>query len=89
MEEFHYFTAKYTRRLKLCMNRMWGGCIVRVIMELPPLREPPSYGRFVLSSPIAVEAILGGQPLVKLLVKSRQLWVRKYVSRRPPPQEEE
>jgi hypothetical protein len=39
------------------MNRMWGGCIVRVIMELPPLREPPSYGRFVLSSRIAVEAI--------------------------------
>jgi hypothetical protein len=70
------------------MNRMWGGCIVGVIMELTPHREPPSYGRFVLSSPIAVEAILGGQPLVKLVVKSRQLWVRKYVSR-PPPQEED
>jgi hypothetical protein len=70
------------------MNRMWGGCIVRVIMELTPHSEPPSYGRFVLSSPIAVEAILGEQPLVKLVVKRRRLWVRKYVSR-PPPQEEE
>ncbi|KAK3143043.1 hypothetical protein QOZ80_4BG0357100 [Eleusine coracana subsp. coracana] len=71
--------------VEVCIAEMWGDCVERVVMEKTPPGEAPLYGRVVLCSVTAVQAILGGQSLVKLVFNGRQLWARKYVSR-PPPQ---
>jgi hypothetical protein len=57
----------------------WGAdCVARVMMEK---MEPPTYGRIVLRRATTAAKVLGGQPLVKLVVNGRHLWARKYVPR--------
>ena len=54
-------------------------------MEKAPAGEAPTYGRVVLRRAATAAAVLGGRPLVKLMVNGRHLWARKYVPR--PPQQ--
>ncbi|KAK3145012.1 hypothetical protein QOZ80_4AG0321350 [Eleusine coracana subsp. coracana] len=63
-------------------TEMWGAdCVAKVMMEKTPAGEPPTYGRIVLRRASIVSEVLGGRPLVKLVVNGRQLWARKYVPR--------
>ncbi|CAM0149321.1 unnamed protein product [Urochloa decumbens] len=45
-----------------------GDCIVRVLM----------YGRIILSEAF-VSLVLNGEPLVKITIANRQIWLRKYI----------
>ncbi|RLM73992.1 hypothetical protein C2845_PM15G05240 [Panicum miliaceum] len=63
----------------------WGdGCVAKVMMEKAAAGEAPTYGRVVFRRAAMAAAVLGGRPLVKLMVNGRHLWARKYVPRPPP-----
>ncbi|TVU13841.1 hypothetical protein EJB05_37272, partial [Eragrostis curvula] len=67
-----------------CAHRRWDAdCVARVMMEKTPPGEPPTYGRIVFHRAESAAAVLGGRPLVKLVVNGRHLWARKYVPRPP------
>ncbi|PAN37692.1 hypothetical protein PAHAL_7G114800 [Panicum hallii] len=62
----------------------WGDdCVAKVMMEKTPAGEAPTYGRVVFRRAATAAAVLGGRPLVKLMVNGRHLWARKYVPRPP------
>jgi hypothetical protein len=64
--------------------RRWGDdCVAKVMMEKTPAGEAPTYGRVVFRRAATAAAVLGGRPLVKLMVNGRHLWARKYVPRPP------
>ncbi|CAN6270532.1 unnamed protein product [Urochloa humidicola] len=64
----------------------WGNCVAKVMMEKAPPGELPTYGRVLFRRAATTAAVLGGRPLVKLMVNGRRLWARKYVPRPSPPQ---
>ncbi|XP_072151397.1 uncharacterized protein [Setaria viridis] len=64
----------------------WGDCITKVMMEKAPPGELPTYGRVVFRLAATTAAVLGGRPLVKLMVNGRHMWARKYVPRPSPPE---
>ncbi|CAN6227753.1 unnamed protein product [Urochloa humidicola] len=64
----------------------WGNCVAKVMMEKTPPGELPTYGRVMFWRAATMTAVLGGRPLVKLMVNGRHLWARKYVPRPSPPQ---
>ncbi|PAN03568.1 hypothetical protein PAHAL_1G000800 [Panicum hallii] len=68
-EIFDYFRQK------------WGDCIVRVLMEKTTGGTPPMYGRIIFKSEAFVSLVLNGEPLVKITVGHRQIWLRKYIPR--------
>jgi hypothetical protein len=57
--------------------------VAKVMMEKTPAGEAPTYGRVVFRRAATAAAVLGGRPLVKLMVNGRHLWARKYVPRPP------
>nr|CAB3483976.1 unnamed protein product [Digitaria exilis] len=67
-EIFDYFRQK------------WGDCIVRVLME-KTRGKPPMYGRIIFKSEAFVSLVLNGEPLVKIAIGHRQIWLRKYTPR--------
>ncbi|CAN6247592.1 unnamed protein product [Urochloa humidicola] len=68
-EIFDYFRQK------------WGDCIVRVLMEKTTGGIPPMYGRIIFKSEAFVSLVLNGEPLVKITIANRQIWLRKYIPR--------
>ncbi|RLN09165.1 hypothetical protein C2845_PM11G11450 [Panicum miliaceum] len=68
-EIFDYFRQK------------WGDCVVRVLMEKTTGGTPPMYGRIIFKSEAFVSLVLNGEPLVKITVGHRQIWLRKYIPR--------
>ncbi|KAK8461220.1 hypothetical protein SEVIR_1G000900v4 [Setaria viridis] len=68
-EIFDYFRQK------------WGDCIVRVLMEKTTGGAPPMYGRIIFKSEAFVSLVLNGEPLVKITIAQRQIWLRKYIPR--------
>ncbi|CAN6243891.1 unnamed protein product [Urochloa humidicola] len=68
-EIFDYFRQK------------WGDCIVRVLMEKTTGCTPPMYGRIIFKSEAFVSLVLNGEPLVKITIANRQIWLRKYIPR--------
>ncbi|OEL20808.1 hypothetical protein BAE44_0018173 [Dichanthelium oligosanthes] len=71
--------------VEVFFTERWGDCITKVMMEKTSAGELPSYGRVVFRGAATTAAVLGGRPLVKLMVNGRHMWARKYVHR-PPPQ---
>jgi hypothetical protein len=63
------------------MDRKWGDCIVRVLMEKTTGGAPPMYGRIIFKSEAFVSLVLNGEPLVKITIAQRQIWLRKYIPR--------
>ncbi|CAL4935894.1 unnamed protein product [Urochloa decumbens] len=59
----------------------WGDCIVRVLMEKTTGGKPPMYGRIIFKSEAFVSLVLNGEPLVKITIANRQIWLRKYIPR--------
>ncbi|KAL6848460.1 hypothetical protein ACP4OV_021754 [Aristida adscensionis] len=68
-EIFDYFRQK------------WGDCIVRVLMEKTTGGQPPMYGRIIFKKEAFVSLVLNGEDLVKISIRDRQFWVRKYIPR--------
>ncbi|CAL5028018.1 unnamed protein product [Urochloa decumbens] len=64
----------------------WGNCVAKVMTEKTPPGELPTYGRVLFRRAATMAAVLGGRPLVKLMVNGRHLWARKYVPRSSPAQ---
>ncbi|CAL5032702.1 unnamed protein product [Urochloa decumbens] len=62
----------------------WGNCVAKVMMEKTPPGELPTYGRVMFRRAATMAVVLGGRPLVKLMVNGRHLWARKYVPRPSP-----
>ncbi|BAT10137.1 Os10g0182800 [Oryza sativa Japonica Group] len=68
-EIFDYFRQK------------WGDCVVRVLMEKTAGGSQPMYGRIIFRSEAFVQLVLNGERLVKVTIRHRQIWLRKYVPR--------
>uniref|UniRef100_A0A0E0EWA5 RRM domain-containing protein n=2 Tax=Oryza TaxID=4527 RepID=A0A0E0EWA5_9ORYZ len=68
-EIFDYFRQK------------WGDCVVRVLMEKTAGGSQPMYGRIIFRSEAFVQLVLNGERLVKISIRHRQIWLRKYVPR--------
>uniref|UniRef100_A0A0E0QX03 RRM domain-containing protein n=1 Tax=Oryza rufipogon TaxID=4529 RepID=A0A0E0QX03_ORYRU len=65
-EIFDYFRQK------------WGDCVVRVLMEKTAGGSQPMYGRIIFRSEAFVQLVLNGERLVKVTIRHRQIWLRKY-----------
>jgi hypothetical protein len=50
-------------------------------MEKTTGGTPPMYGRIIFKSEAFVSLVLNGEPLVKITVGHRQIWLRKYIPR--------
>ncbi|KAF7040202.1 hypothetical protein CFC21_050118 [Triticum aestivum] len=68
-EIFEYFREK------------WGDCVVRVLMEKTKGGLMPMYGRIIFKTEAIVKLVLNGERLVKISIRHRQIWLRKYVPR--------
>uniref|UniRef100_J3N1C3 RRM domain-containing protein n=1 Tax=Oryza brachyantha TaxID=4533 RepID=J3N1C3_ORYBR len=68
-EIFEYFRQK------------WGDCVVRVLMEKTSGGSQAMYGRIIFRSEAFVQLVLNGERLVKITIRHRQIWLRKYVPR--------
>ncbi|KAJ1258842.1 hypothetical protein BS78_10G106300 [Paspalum vaginatum] len=68
-EIFNYFRQK------------WGDCIVRVLMEKTTGGGQPLYGRIIFKSEAFVNLVLNGEQRVTIIIRGREVWLRKYIPR--------
>ncbi|KAF8659584.1 hypothetical protein HU200_058337 [Digitaria exilis] len=59
----------------------WGDCIVRVLLEKTNGGAQPMYGRVIFKSPAFVSLALNGEERVSIIIREREIWLRKYIPR--------